>query len=186
MLRVGVGRRGAYTLRTFHNCGLHPHVVHRLQEGGFSQPTHIQTLGINAVLNRQALEVDSTSRASQHPTASKASEACDSDDGVQTQASSSSDVVIAAETGSGKTLAYVLPIVSSLLHGQSRKASALILCPNVILCEQVARVTQLFACLPHDSAGLCDATNVESGDKARSTLAVIHGGQGHITSCRHP
>ena len=69
------------------------------------------------------------------------------------------DVVLAAETGSGKTLAYVAPLIQLVLanraaaraahaarqgspaeagwHRQHHHTAALVLCPSVMLCEQV-------------------------------------------------
>eukprot|EP00501_MAST-03F_sp_TOSAG23-6_P001266 GSMAST32.ASY1.ANO1.1314.1 assembled CDS len=46
--------------------------------------------------------------------------------------------VVAAETGSGKTLAYLAPLVSDLLDSPGKRS--LILCPNQMLCEQVAQI----------------------------------------------
>lgn len=65
-----------------------------------------------------------------------------------------SDVVLAAETGSGKTLAYLAPIASRLLSYRDQNSdeglfrdsidqqSAIVLCPNMALCQQVAAVAQ--------------------------------------------
>ncbi|KAF8087025.1 hypothetical protein N665_0602s0008 [Sinapis alba] len=63
------------------------------------------------------------------------------------------DVVVAAETGSGKTHGYLAPIIhqltntaldSELTNGEERrmplKSISLVLCPNVMLCEQVVRM----------------------------------------------
>lgn len=70
------------------------------------------------------------------------------------------DVVLAAETGSGKTLAYLAPLLQQVLaqrqqaqqQAQQQQAAhqlhqprqlytaALVLCPNVMLCEQVRRL----------------------------------------------
>ncbi|XP_075493114.1 DEAD-box ATP-dependent RNA helicase 22-like isoform X1 [Primulina tabacum] len=63
------------------------------------------------------------------------------------------DVVVAAETGSGKTHGYLVPLVDRLCRNMdvSKRAVddhkwhkkhhvALVLCPNVMLCEQVARM----------------------------------------------
>ncbi len=66
------------------------------------------------------------------------------------------DVVLAAETGSGKTLAYLAPLIQLVLANRAAAQSpaarlgtgtgrpahhtaALVLCPNVMLCEQVGR-----------------------------------------------
>jgi len=50
-------------------------------------------------------------------------------------------VVLAAETGSGKTLAYLVPLIERILKERaSMKESALIFCPNAMLCEQVVKV----------------------------------------------
>ncbi|KFK40825.1 hypothetical protein AALP_AA2G046400 [Arabis alpina] len=67
---------------------------------------------------------------------------------------SGKDVIVAAETGSGKTHGYLAPIIDQLTHttvldsehtsGAQRPISlkniSLILCPNVMLCEQVVRM----------------------------------------------
>ncbi|XP_030449572.1 DEAD-box ATP-dependent RNA helicase 22 [Syzygium oleosum] len=62
---------------------------------------------------------------------------------------SGKDVIIAAETGSGKTHSYLVPLIDrlcdahdvgageeSILHSKT----LLVLCPNVMLCEQVVRM----------------------------------------------
>uniref|UniRef100_A0A2P2J6C4 RNA helicase n=2 Tax=Rhizophora mucronata TaxID=61149 RepID=A0A2P2J6C4_RHIMU len=72
---------------------------------------------------------------------------------------SGKDVVVAAETGSGKTHAYLVPLINKLCsavddHGNSSSDQglsssnglSLVLCPNVLLCEQVVRM----------ASGLCD------------------------------
>lgn len=67
---------------------------------------------------------------------------------------SGNDTVVAAETGSGKTHGYLVPLVEKLLQAHSdhpgieaigyRKNQysqmSLVLCPNVMLCEQVVRM----------------------------------------------
>ncbi|KAL1550911.1 DEAD-box ATP-dependent RNA helicase 22-like [Salvia divinorum] len=62
---------------------------------------------------------------------------------------SGDDVVVAAETGSGKTHGYLVPIIhkvysnSDALHDPKLKKHqhvSLVLCPNVMLCEQVVRM----------------------------------------------
>lgn len=66
---------------------------------------------------------------------------------------SGKDVIVAAETGSGKTHGYLAPIIDRLtntaldsegMNGEERpfplKNLSLILCPNVMLCEQVVRM----------------------------------------------
>lgn len=64
------------------------------------------------------------------------------------------DVIIAAETGSGKTHGYLVPLVDKLCTmsdpqeiSELHKIS-LVLCPNVMLCDQVA---QMANCLLNDS-----------------------------------
>ncbi|XP_012092038.1 DEAD-box ATP-dependent RNA helicase 22 isoform X2 [Jatropha curcas] len=72
---------------------------------------------------------------------------------------SGKDVVVAAETGSGKTHAYLVPLIDKLYNpldynrdsvsDQGLNPSdrlSLVLCPNVLLCEQVVRM----------ASGLCD------------------------------
>ncbi|KAI3970562.1 hypothetical protein MKX01_024209 [Papaver californicum] len=78
---------------------------------------------------------------------------------------SGNDVVVAAETGSGKTHGYLVPLINNLLksdssddsvsgtgdlnHGAPRFGKfSLVLCPNVMLCEQV---TKMANCLVSDS-----------------------------------
>ena len=62
---------------------------------------------------------------------------------------SGDDVVVAAETGSGKTHGYLVPIIHKVysnldaLHDPKLKRHqhvSLVLCPNVMLCEQVVRM----------------------------------------------
>lgn len=62
---------------------------------------------------------------------------------------SGGDVVVAAETGSGKTHGYLVPIIHKLcsnqdvLHDLYQKKNSpvsLVLCPNVMLCEQVVHM----------------------------------------------
>ncbi|KZV41995.1 DEAD-box ATP-dependent RNA helicase 22 [Dorcoceras hygrometricum] len=63
------------------------------------------------------------------------------------------DVVVAAETGSGKTHGYLVPLIDRLCRNMKVSKSSvddqkrcrnhhvsLVLCPNVMLCEQVARM----------------------------------------------
>ncbi|CAL1413693.1 unnamed protein product [Linum trigynum] len=85
---------------------------------------------------------------------------------------SGKDSIIAAETGSGKTHSYLVPLIHKLsasIGGSvcdsasdkgfkpSREVS-LVLCPNVLLCEQVVRM----------ASGLCD----ENGDPLIKVAAV--------------
>jgi superfamily II DNA/RNA helicase len=63
------------------------------------------------------------------------------------------DVVVAAETGSGKTHGYLVPLIDRLCSVPDDSADTvsdqestplrrlcLVLCPNVLLCEQVVRM----------------------------------------------
>lgn len=66
---------------------------------------------------------------------------------------SGKDVVVAAETGSGKTHSYLVPLIDRLCSARpdseeiteyqestpSQRVS-LVLCPNIMLCEQVVRM----------------------------------------------
>ncbi|PIA40370.1 hypothetical protein AQUCO_02500218v1 [Aquilegia coerulea] len=74
---------------------------------------------------------------------------------------SGKDVVVAAETGSGKTHGYLVPLIDKLYNSADRASStkdgrdysrphqfSLVLCPNVMLCEQVARMAN---CIHSDS-----------------------------------
>jgi superfamily II DNA/RNA helicase len=131
--RRSAGLRLLYLRRPFCSSGfdglpLHSHVIGALGESGFTTPSKIQRLGVQAMFKkipqqREAEEVEPIEAA------------------YQTHVHMN-DVVIGAETGSGKTLSYLAPIVSSLLHSGSHKSTALVLCPNNILCEQVAGVAQ--------------------------------------------
>ncbi|KAI4311399.1 hypothetical protein MLD38_036301 [Melastoma candidum] len=59
------------------------------------------------------------------------------------------DVVVAAETGSGKTHCYLVPLIDRLRIENADEASApsvlLVLCPNVLLCDQVVRMAKTLA-----------------------------------------
>ncbi|VFR02810.1 unnamed protein product [Cuscuta campestris] len=74
---------------------------------------------------------------------------------------SGADVVVAAETGSGKTHGYLVPLIDKLsksggisggglLEREATKSRqlSLVLCPNVMLCEQVVRMAN---CLCNNS-----------------------------------
>lgn len=63
------------------------------------------------------------------------------------------DVIVAAETGSGKTHGYLIPLIEKLCSSSSNTEDGscqdntagahdivLVLCPNVMLCEQVVRM----------------------------------------------
>lgn len=69
---------------------------------------------------------------------------------------SGKDTVVAAETGSGKTHGYLVPLAEKLLHARNDPGIeapvlgknhlsqlSLVLCPNVMLCEQVVRMANL-------------------------------------------
>ncbi|ONK76777.1 uncharacterized protein A4U43_C03F32040 [Asparagus officinalis] len=86
------------------------------------------------------------------------------------------DVIIAAETGSGKTHSYLVPLIDKLSvipeHCKETNASketrrvheiSLVLCPNVMLCEQVV---QMANCLLNDSG------------RPLVRIAAVCGGQG--------
>lgn len=60
-------------------------------------------------------------------------------------------MVVAAETGSGKTHAYLVPLINKLCNQANGDIAvdqgttpshrlSLVLCPNVLLCEQVVRM----------------------------------------------
>lgn len=81
------------------------------------------------------------------------------------------DVIVAAETGSGKTHGYLVPLIEKLCSksisaedGNSQDVTSgspnivLVLCPNVMLCEQVVRMAN----------SLVD----ESGEPLKSAAAV--------------
>lgn len=66
---------------------------------------------------------------------------------------SGKDVVVAAETGSGKTHTYLVPLIDKLCNPLDHPKESdsdqglvpphrlsLVLCPNVLLCEQVVRM----------------------------------------------
>lgn len=65
---------------------------------------------------------------------------------------SGKDVVIAAETGSGKTYGYLVPLIDKFYGARhdadndlekatvSSRTFSIVLCPNVLLCEQVVRM----------------------------------------------
>lgn len=67
-------------------------------------------------------------------------------------------MVIAAETGSGKTHSYLVPLINNRLSASASASASqqglsptqsglsLVLCPNVLLCDQVVRM----------ASGLCD------------------------------
>lgn len=63
-------------------------------------------------------------------------------------------MVIAAETGSGKTHSYLVPLINNRLSASASQQGltptpsglSLVLCPNVLLCDQVVRM----------ASGLCD------------------------------
>jgi len=115
---------------TFASLGLPPDVCQALHQAGYTRPSKSQQLAASPVLQGR-------------------------------------DVVLAAETGSGKTIAYLAPLAAALLSspqvpvyqkpltsnyqddGSNEKQrysrprhqpAALILCPNVALCEQVVTV----------------------------------------------
>lgn len=73
---------------------------------------------------------------------------------------SGNDVVVAAETGSGKTHGYLVPLMDKLCGAMGDSSStladqettqhhqlSLVLCPNVMLCDQVVRMAN---CLCND------------------------------------
>jgi superfamily II DNA/RNA helicase len=100
---------------SFRDMGLHESVVGALRTAGYQQPSRVQSHAVPEVLKRNA-------------------------GGQRLQ-----NVVLAAATGSGKTMAYLAPIASNLLElhdSGSKRAAALVLCPNMLLCEQVASVAR--------------------------------------------
>ncbi|CAK7332783.1 unnamed protein product [Dovyalis caffra] len=86
---------------------------------------------------------------------------------------SGKDVVIAAETGSGKTHSYLVPLINNRLSASTSTSEpglaptqsgiSLVLCPNVLLCDQVVKM----------ASGLCD----DNGHPLL-TVAAVCGRQG--------
>ncbi|XP_021747760.1 DEAD-box ATP-dependent RNA helicase 22-like [Chenopodium quinoa] len=98
------------------SLGVSEKLSHSLSNAGFSKPSLIQAACIPSIL-------------------------------------SGKDTVVAAETGSGKTHGYLVPLAEKLLHARSDPGLgapvlgknhlsqlSLVLCPNVMLCEQVVRM----------------------------------------------
>lgn len=81
------------------------------------------------------------------------------------------DVVIAAETGSGKTYSYAIPIVSNILKRKEierrEEVSALILCPNAHLCDQVKKAIDILT-LPEE-----DDSDDSDDDKKKSIVRTV-------------
>lgn len=93
---------------------------------------------------------------------------------------SGADTVIAAETGSGKTHGYLVPLMDRLfrttigseeaLAGQAlnkKREISLVLCPNVMLCEQVVRMAN---CLCHEDGQAILSAVAICGRQGWSTL----------------
>ncbi|XP_010695871.2 DEAD-box ATP-dependent RNA helicase 22 [Beta vulgaris subsp. vulgaris] len=106
------------------SLGLSENLIHSLSNAGFPRPSIIQAACIPSIL-------------------------------------SGNDTIVAAETGSGKTHGYLVPLMEKLLRarndpgieapiGKSNSFQlSLVLCPNVMLCEQVVRMAN---CLCGDNA----------------------------------
>jgi superfamily II DNA/RNA helicase len=97
---------------SFASLGLDTRVTMALENAGFDRVADVQALAIPSILEGR-------------------------------------DVVLAAETGSGKTLAYLAPIANRLLSVRDQDSDrleqgigAIVLCPNMALCQQVASVAQ--------------------------------------------
>ena len=97
------------------------------------------------------------------------------------------NAVLAAETGSGKTLAYLAPLVSRLIDLQQQSLSGnreaelsrsdipplLVLCPNEVLCEQVASVAQsLVHGDSHEQVPLISASTLHTSPAQGTELLV--------------
>lgn len=90
------------------------------------------------------------------------------------------DVIIAAETGSGKTHGYLVPLIEKISsnlnpHGDLSEESHrkhktyLVLCPNVMLCEQVANMANG---LIDDSGEPIAKVAAVCGQKVRTRLYI--------------
>ncbi|KAK9808217.1 hypothetical protein WJX73_010253 [Symbiochloris irregularis] len=115
---------------SFEDLGYAPKLASSLLQAGIRRPAQVQVLSADALLSGKT-------------------------------------TVLAAETGSGKTLAYLGPIISSLLRSQSTterraeaKPGALVLCPNVALCDQVVAMAN--SMVGADGQPLLSTTRISS------------------------
>ena len=133
---------------TFGTLGLDARVCAGLAAAGFARPAQVQQLAATEILSGR-------------------------------------NIVLAAETGSGKTLAYLAPLASAILANRDGAAAleaaralrddysdllgykspeaALVLCPNVALCQQVAAVASAAFRDPDTGDRLVTAAVVASG-----------------------
>lgn len=89
------------------------------------------------------------------------------------------DVIIAAETGSGKTHGYLVPLIEKLCSMSDPDRSSeeeseqhkiiLVLCPNVMLCEQVVHMAN---CLLDDLGQPLLKVSAVCGRKVKKYILV--------------
>lgn len=129
----------AESCSSFRDLGVSEPIADCLASSGFNRPSRTQELAFDALRNGET-------------------------------------VVIAAETGSGKTFAYLIPLLDSILRtkrdreeGERGDAlipadpeSMLILCPNLVLCEQVHQVIQHLFNEPSDNGDAMVRSSVVS------------------------
>lgn len=131
------------TAGSWHDLGYHPTLATALAQN-FPSPTTIQELAAAPLLNqKQASPATDEERQDFSQRKIRGGNARRRNDRAHCH-----DAIVCAETGSGKTIAYAAPLLSKLLfeHEQATLSGGhtppccLILCPNVLLCEQVLGV----------------------------------------------
>ena len=135
---AGLGDRGS---NSFADLGLIDSVAQRLDDTFVAGPLPFQQQAIPVILDSFVNGVENFRVLSGRDMGAK---------------SSNGDVVLNAETGSGKTITYVAPLLSALAEGTCgagdtsgdtsrsrglrKNASAIVLCPNLILAQQAKSV----------------------------------------------